>query len=57
MHPNKKEVWQKCQEASLDEQGAPGQNEAQKVSLQRMEARTGSLGRVQRNLLSSHGSG
>jgi len=51
MHPNKEAVRQKKQEAYMDEQGAPGQ--AQKGSLQRVEARTGGLGGIQRNCLSS----
>jgi len=57
MHPNKEEVRQKHQEASMDEQGAPAQTEAQEGSQQRVEATTGSLGRTQRNCLSSQGSG
>ena len=56
MHPNKEEVRQKCQVASMDEQGVPGQTQAQKGSLQRVEARTGSLGRIQRNCPSRQGS-
>lgn len=38
MHPNKEEIRQKCQEGSIDEQGAPGQTKALKGNLQRMEA-------------------
>jgi len=30
MHPHKEEVRQKCQEACMDEQGVPGQTQAQK---------------------------
>jgi len=41
----------------MDEQGAPGQTQAQKGSLQRVEARMGSLGGIHRNSLSSQGSG
>jgi len=57
MYPSKEEVRQKFQEACMDEQGAPEQTQAQKGSLQRVEARTGSLGGIQRNCLSSQGSG
>jgi len=57
MHPNKEEVRQKCQVASMDEQGAPGQSQTQEGSLQRVESRTGSLGGKQRNCPSSQGSG
>ena len=57
MHPNKEEVRQKHQEACMDEQGAPGQAQTQTGSLQRVEARTGSLGGIERNCLSSQGSG
>jgi len=53
MHPSKEEVRQKCQEACMGEQGAPGQTQTQKGSLQRVEARTGSLGGIQMNCLSS----
>ncbi|GAB0206735.1 mitochondrial enolase superfamily member 1 [Grus japonensis] len=49
MHPNKEEVRQKCEEACMDEQAGPGQSQMQKGSLQRVEARAGSLGRIQRN--------
>ncbi|GAB0204032.1 polycomb group RING finger protein 3-like [Grus japonensis] len=41
----------------MDEQGAPGQSQTKKGSLQRVEARAGSLGGIQRNCLSSQGSG
>ncbi|GAB0209305.1 hypothetical protein GRJ2_003396200 [Grus japonensis] len=44
-------------EAPMDEQGAPGQSQTQKGSLQRVEARAGSLGGIQRNCPSSQGSG
>lgn len=44
MQPDKEEARQKCQEACVNEQGAPGQNQRQKESLQRVEARTGCLG-------------
>ena len=57
MHPNKEEVRQKCQDACMDKQGAPGQTQTQKGSLQRVEARTGSLGGIQRYCMSSQGSG
>jgi len=57
MHPSKKEVRQKCQEVCMDEQGAPGQTQAQKGSLQRVETRTGSLEGIQINCPSSQGSG
>jgi len=57
MHPNKEKVREKCQEACMDEQVAPGQTPAQKESLQRREARTGGLGGIQRNCPSSQGSG
>ncbi|KAK4819916.1 hypothetical protein QYF61_014651 [Mycteria americana] len=53
MHANKEEVRQKHQEACMDEQGAPGQIQTQKGSLQRVEARTGNLGRIQSNCPSS----
>lgn len=39
----------------MDEQGTPGQ--VQKGSLERVEARTSSLGRIQRNFLGSQESG
>jgi len=55
MHPDKEEVRQKCQEAYVDEQGAPDQALAKKGGLQRMEARTGSLGGIRRNRPSSQG--
>ncbi|PKU46491.1 rna-directed dna polymerase from mobile element jockey- hypothetical protein [Limosa lapponica baueri] len=48
MQANKEEVGQKHQEACMDEQGAPGQSQTQKGSLQRVEARTGSLRGIQR---------
>jgi len=57
LHPNKEEVRQKHQEACMDEQGAPGQPPTQKESLQRMDARTGSLGGTQRCCPSSLGLG
>jgi len=57
MQPSKEEVRQKCQETCKDEQGAPGQTPAQKGSLQKVKARTGSLGGMQRNCVSSQGSG
>jgi len=57
MHPLKDEVKQKHQEACIDEQGAPEQTQTQKGSLQRVEARTGSLGGIQRYCLSSQGLG
>jgi len=41
----------------MDKEKAPGQSQAQKRSLKRVEARTGSLGGIQRNCLSSQGSG
>jgi len=41
----------------MDEQGALGQTQTQKGSLKRVEARTGSLGGIQRNSLNSQGSG
>ena len=53
----KKGIGQKRQEACMDEQGALGQTQTQKGSLKRVEARTGSLGGIQRNCLSSQGSG
>ena len=40
----------------MDEQVAPGQAQTQRGSLQRVEARTGSLGGIQRNCASSQGS-
>ncbi|GAB0187151.1 hypothetical protein GRJ2_001180400 [Grus japonensis] len=55
MYPNKEEVRQKHQEACMDEQGAPGQTQTQKGSLQRVEARAGSLGGIQRNCLGNQG--
>jgi len=39
-----------------DEQEAPGQTQAQKESLQRVEASTGSLGLIQGNCESGQGS-
>jgi len=53
--PTKRNVRQKCQEAYMDEQGAPGQIQVEKGGLQRMETRTGSLGGMQRNCPSSQG--
>jgi len=53
MHPDQEEVRQKHQEAHMDQQRAPGQTQAEKGGLQRMEARTGSLGEIQRNSPSS----
>jgi len=41
----------------MDEQGAPGQTQTQDGSLERVEARTGILGGIQRNSPSSQGSG
>jgi len=55
MHPNQDEVRQQHQEAYKDEQGAPGQTQAEKGGLKRMEARTGSLGGAQRNRPNSQG--
>jgi len=43
MDPSKEEVRRKCQEDCTDDQEAPGQTQAQKGTLQRVEARTGSL--------------
>jgi len=57
IHPNKEEVGPKCQVACMDEQGVPGQTQTQKRTLERVEARTGSLGGVQRNCPSSRRSG
>jgi len=57
MHPGKEIVRQKRQEACMDEQGAPGQTQTEEGSLQRVEARTGSLAGIQRNCLSRQGSG
>jgi len=57
MHSNKEEVRQNCQEACMDEQGAPGQTQAQKGNLQKVKARIGNLGGIQRNCLSGQGSG
>jgi len=57
MDLNKEEVRQKFQEACMDEQGALGQSQAQKGSLQTMKAMTGSMGGIQRNCLSSQGLG
>ena len=48
MHPNKEEVRQKHQ-ACVDEQGPPGRSQTEKGSLQRVEARTDSLGEIQTN--------
>jgi len=42
-------------EAYMDEQGTPGQTQAEKGGLERMETRTGSLGGIQRNYPSSQG--
>ncbi|PKU36933.1 hypothetical protein llap_12767 [Limosa lapponica baueri] len=50
VHPNKEEVRQKCQEACMDEQGAPGQAQKQKGGLQRVEARTGRLEEYRKTL-------
>jgi len=55
MRPNQGEVRQKCQDAYMDEQGAPGQTQAEKGGLQRMETRIGSLAGIQRNRSSSQG--
>jgi len=53
MQLSKEEVRQKCQVACMDEQVAPGQNQAQKEGLKRVEARMGSLGQIQRYCSSS----
>ena len=52
MDPNKEEVRQKCQEACM-EKLAPGQTQSLNGSLQRVEVRTGNLGGIQTNCLSS----
>lgn len=44
MQPNKEEIWQKHQEACMEEQGAPGQIQAETGGLQTVEARAGILG-------------
>ncbi|PKU39374.1 rna-directed dna polymerase from mobile element jockey-like [Limosa lapponica baueri] len=41
VYPKKEAVRQNCQKACMDEQGAPGQAQMQKGSLQMVEARTG----------------
>ena len=41
----------------MDEQGGPGQTQTQKGNIQRVEARMGILGGIQRNCLSSQGLG
>jgi len=41
----------------MNEQRVPRQSQAQKESLQKVEARTGSLERIQGNCLSSQGLG
>jgi len=46
---------QKCQEACMDEQGAPGQTQTQKESLQKVEARTGNLGGIQKYYQNTQG--
>ncbi|GAB0182661.1 hypothetical protein GRJ2_000731400 [Grus japonensis] len=48
MHPNKEKVRQNHPEACMDEQGAPGKTQRQKEILQRVEARAGSLGGIQK---------
>lgn len=53
MHPNTKEVGQKYRVAFTDEEGAPGQTQTQKESLQRVTAWTGNLGGVQLHCMSS----
>jgi len=55
MHPDQEEVKQKHQEAYMDEQGAPGQTQAEKGGLQRIETRICSLRGIQRNHPSSQG--
>lgn len=47
VHSNKQEIRQKCWEARMKVQGAPGQTKTQKGSIQRVEARMGNLGRMQ----------
>lgn len=47
MHANKEELRHKHLEACMDEQGGPGQTQAEKEGLQEVEARTGSLGEIQ----------
>jgi len=41
----------------MNEEGAPGQSQAQKGSLQRVEARTDSLEGIEKNCPTSQGSG
>jgi len=57
MYSNKEQVRKNHQEACMDKQGDPGQTQAQKGGLHRVKAVTGSLGRIQRNYLSSQGLG
>jgi len=57
MHPGKEVVRQNRQEACMGEQGAPGQTQTQKGSLQKVKARIGSLTGIQRNCMSRHGLG
>ncbi|GAB0208559.1 hypothetical protein GRJ2_003321600 [Grus japonensis] len=55
--PTKRKSSKNTKKPPMDEQGAPGQSQTKKGSLQRVEARAGSLGRIQRNYPSSQGSG
>ncbi|GAB0200487.1 hypothetical protein GRJ2_002514100 [Grus japonensis] len=53
--PTQRKSSKSTKNLPMDEQGAPGQSQTKKGSLQRVEARAGSLGRIQRNCLSSQG--
>jgi len=48
VHPEKNEGWQECQEATVNQQGAPGLTQRQ--SLQGVEAGIGYLGGLQSSL-------
>ncbi|PKU31591.1 hypothetical protein llap_18106 [Limosa lapponica baueri] len=55
VHPNEQEVKQKRQEACVDEQGVPGQTQAQKGSMQKVEARMVYWLYIQRHCLNMQG--
>lgn len=55
VHSNNQEIRQKCWEARMKDQGTSGQTKTQKGSIQRVEARMGNMGRMQKHCLSIQG--
>lgn len=55
MHPKIEEIRQEHQEFCVHEQGAPGQTQTQKETIQSRKARTGRLGGTLRDCMSSQG--